>query len=66
MKMKGFQEQHATEELHSLTEAELEAVSGGAFSVDLGPLGVFSFDRGCFEYTQIDNGTKSWSSVGQC
>jgi hypothetical protein len=64
--MTEFHEQHAADELHTLTEAELEAVSGGAFSVDLGPLGVFAFDRGCFEYTQIDNSTKSWSSVGQC
>jgi hypothetical protein len=64
--MKDLHERQAADEFRTLTEAEMEAVSGGAFSVDLGPLGVFAFDRGCFEYTQIDNSTKSWTSVGQC
>ena len=64
--MKALHEQQTADELPTLTEAEIEAVSGGAFAVDLGPLGVFSFKDGCFEYTQIDNSTKSWASVGQC
>ncbi len=64
--MKDRHEHQAADDLRTLSEAEIEAVSGGAFNVDLGPLGVFSFGGGCFEYTQIDNSTKSWTSVGQC
>jgi hypothetical protein len=64
--MKELHNQQGAAELYALTEADVESVSGGAFDVDLGPLGIFRGKDGCFEWILIDNSTKSWISIGQC
>jgi hypothetical protein len=53
--MKDLHEQQSADELQTLTEAEVEIVSGGAkdWGVDLGPLGSFEFWI-CTKYTLGD------------
>ena len=60
-----LEDQQAADDLYTLNEAEIGAVSGGKLDIDLGPLGIFSFTKGCVIYTQLSS-DQSWVSVGQC
>ena len=59
-----LEEQQAADELCTLNEAEIEAVSGGQLDIDLGPLGIFSFEGGCVRYTQVNFSEKAGSQSG--
>ena len=64
--MKQLQEQRA-EELVTMTEAEVEAVSGAkSWLVDLGPLGIFQFSGDCVKYTLVSDCGTSWATVKEC
>jgi len=66
--MKQLHGQQYADELHTLTEAEVEKVSGGADAllVDLGPLGSFEFWQRCVIYNLSSNGGKSTFTSVQC
>ena len=62
--MKQLQELRAEEPV-TMTEAEVEAVSG-AWLADLGPLGIFQFSGDCVKYTQVSDCGTSWATVKEC
>lgn len=64
--MKQLQEQRAEEPV-TMTEAEVEAVSGAkGWLADLGPLGIFLFSGDCVKYIQVSDCGTSWTSVQEC
>ncbi len=63
--MKELHEQQAADELRTLNEAEIEAVSGGEINIDMGYFGRVTITEACMSWS-MDVGDYGWMTVGEC
>ena len=59
-----MKEQQVADELRTLNEAEMAAVSGAEIKIDMGYFGKVQIDE-CVSWT-MDIGDSGWMTVGQC